>query len=58
MVRLPERIHGSLLLEIPPEKAGVNADKNEVDPIEFRANPEDRPEDPSIFIIISNNEEV
>ncbi|GMN65620.1 hypothetical protein TIFTF001_034700 [Ficus carica] len=45
------------LQEIPLEKAGVDADDNEVDFAEFGANSEDHPEDPPIFIIVSNNEE-
>ncbi|GMN69216.1 hypothetical protein TIFTF001_038267 [Ficus carica] len=45
------------LQEIPLEEAGVNANDNEVDSTEFGANPEDHPENPPIFIIVSNDKE-
>ncbi|GMN46362.1 hypothetical protein TIFTF001_015547 [Ficus carica] len=45
------------LQEIPLEEAGVDANDNEVDSVEFGANPEDHPEYPLIFIIVSNDEE-
>ena len=45
------------LQEIPPEEAEADAEENEVDPIDFLANPEGQPEHPPIIIIISDDEE-
>ncbi|GMN64407.1 hypothetical protein TIFTF001_033489 [Ficus carica] len=45
------------LQEIPLEEAGVDTDDDEVGSAEFGPNPEDHPEDPPIFIIVSNNED-